>query len=197
MIQRRMPMPEDDTQPPNKAGSPRQAQNPLPLTGELIVIPGQTGVDPGRHAKARNLVKIHAATGMAVGLIPFPLIDMTALSEVQANLLRSLCKHYGIDFNADTGKIMLSALVGGSLPVAAALGLGSFAKLIPGIGTIGGGISMVVLAGATVYATGQVLIHHFEAGGTLRDFNGKHWQVYFREQFEEGKAFVKATRTRW
>lgn len=190
-------MPEDSTPSPDKADLPQQAQTPLPLTGELIVIPRETGIDPARHEKALNLVKIHAATGMAVGLIPFPLIDMAALSEVQANLLRSLCKHYGIDFNADTGKIMLSALAGGSLPVAGALGLGSFAKLIPGVGAIGGAISMVVLAGATVYAAGQVLIRHFEAGGTLRDFNAKHWQAFFLEQFEEGKAFVKATRTRW
>jgi uncharacterized protein (DUF697 family) len=149
-----------------------------------------------QHTIAQNVVKTHIVAGMALGLLPFPLLDMVASSGVQANLLRNLCKHYEVDFDEQVSKCILSSMVRGTLPVLAVLSLSSFTKLIPGIGTIGGGISMTVLVGATVYATGQVFIRHFEVGGTLRDFNNKHWRAFFQQQFEEGKAFIKANRIR-
>lgn len=146
----------------------------------------------GKHTSAQNTVKTHMVSGMALGLLPAPLFDIMALSGVQLNLLRSLCKHYAVAFDEQLGKGMVSSLVSGSVPVLTVLGLSSFAKLIPGIGTVGGGLSMTVLAGATLYATGQVFIRHFEAGGTLQDFDSKHWQAFFKQQLEEGKAFVRS-----
>jgi Uncharacterized protein/domain associated with GTPases len=146
----------------------------------------------GKHISAQNTVKTHMVSGMALGLLPAPLFDIMALSGVQLNLLRSLCRHYTVDFDEQIGKGMVAALISGSLPVLTVLGLSSFAKLIPGIGTVGGGLSMTVLAGATIYATGQVFIRHFEAGGTLQNFDSKHWQEFFKQQMEEGKAFVRS-----
>ena len=145
----------------------------------------------GKHSNAQNTVKTHMVSGMALGLLPAPLFDIMALSAVQLNLLRSLCNHYSVDFDEQLGKGIVSSLISGSLPVLTVLGLSSFAKLIPGIGTVGGGLSMTALAGAAIYATGQVFIRHFEAGGTLQDFDSKHWQAFFKQQLEEGKAFVR------
>ena len=145
----------------------------------------------GKHLYAQNIVKTHMVAGMGLGLLPLPVFDILALSGVQLNLLRSLCKHYSIDFDEQLGKSILSSLVSGSLPVLTVLGLSSFVKIIPSIGTIGGGISMTALAGAAIYATGQVFIHHFEAGGTLQNFDSKHWQAFFKQQFKEGTAFAR------
>lgn len=145
----------------------------------------------GKHVVAQNIVKTHMVAGMALGLLPAPLFDIAALSGVQLNLLRSLCKHYRVAFDEQLGKGIVSALVGGSLPVLTVLGLSSVAKLIPGIGTVGGGISMTVSAGSTLYAAGQVFIRHFEAGGTLQNFESKHWKLFFKEKISEGKAFVR------
>lgn len=144
-----------------------------------------------KHTAAQNIVKTHMIAGMSLGLLPAPLFDIVALSGTQLNLLRSLSLHYGVDFDKETSKAVLTSLVSGSLPVLTVLGLSSIAKLIPGIGTIGGGISMTALAGSTIYSTGQVFIHHFEAGGTLLDFDGKHWQTFFKQKLDEGKAFIK------
>ncbi len=179
-----------------------QVQNQRLLIGELttklheVEIKLAAALIQSQHTIAQNVVKTHIVAGMALGLLPFPLLDMVASSGVQANLLRNLCKHYEVDFDEQVSKCILSAMVRGALPVLAVLSLSSFTKLIPGIGTIGGGISMTVLVGATVYATGQVFIRHFEVGGTLQDFNNKHWRAFFQQQFEEGKAFIKANRIR-
>lgn len=145
-----------------------------------------------KHMVAQGVVKTHIIAGMALGLLPAPLFDIAALTGTQMNLLRTLSRHYGIGFEEKAGKAALTSLIGGALPVMTVVGLSSFAKLIPGIGTIGGGISMTVLSGATIYATGQVFIRHFEAGGTFRDFDAKHWRTFFREQLEEGKIQIRS-----
>lgn len=145
-----------------------------------------------RRIMAQNITKTHMMAGMALGLLPTPLIDIAGLAGTQLNLLRSLCKHYNVDFDDQTGKAVLTSLISGSLPVLAVVGLSSFAKLIPGIGTISGGISITVLSGSIIYATGQVFTRHFEAGGGFQNFDSKHWQTFFKEQFEKGKVIVKS-----
>lgn len=137
--------------------------------------------------QALNIVNMHIIAGMALGLLPLPIIDVAALTGVQLNLLRSLCKHNEVEFDEQQGKAFLHALVSGSAPVVSVMGLSSVLKVIPGIGTIGGGISMVVLSGASLYAVGQVFIRHFNAGGTLQDFTASQWQVFFKEKLQEGK----------
>ena len=144
-----------------------------------------------RHASAQDIIKTHMLAGTSLGMLPVPLLDIAALTAIQLNLLRSLSDNYGVPFNEMQGKSLLTSLVGGSLPVVTTVGLSSFTKLIPGIGTFGGGLSVAVLAGAVIYATGQVFAHHFGAGGTLEDFNSKQWQAFFKQQLQEGKHLFK------
>ena len=140
---------------------------------------------------AMNIIKTHMTAGATLALLPVPLFDLAALTGTQVSLLRSLSQHYGVDFDEQKGKVLLGSLISGSLPLLAVMGLSSFSKLIPGIGTIGGGISMTILTSSLIYATGQVLIRHFEEGGTLADFQGKYWKSFFTEQFEEKKQEMK------
>ena len=146
------------------------------------------------HVVAQSTVKMHMIAGMTLGLLPAPLFDIAALSGTQHNLLRSLSFHYGVDFDEKLGKTLVTSLVSGSLPVLAVVGLSSFVKIIPGIGTVGGGIGMTVISGAVIYATGQVFIRHFEAGGTIESFDAKQWKSYFKAQLEEGKIAIKRQR---
>lgn len=140
---------------------------------------------------AENIIKTHMFAGSALALLPMPLFDLAALTGTQVSLLRSLSTQYGVDFDEQRGKVLLTSLISGSIPLLAVIGLSSFAKLIPGIGTIGGGISMTVLSSSLIYASGQVFVRHFEQGGTLADFQSKHWKSYFTQQFEEKKAAMK------
>lgn len=140
---------------------------------------------------AQNIIKTHMAAGSALALLPVPLFDLAALTGTQVSLLRSLSQHYDVGFDEQKGKVLLTSLISGSIPLLTVMGLSSFAKLIPGIGTIGGGISMTILTSSLIYATGQVFVRHFEEGGTLADFDGKHWKSFFTQQFEEKKAEMK------
>ena len=144
---------------------------------------------------SQNIIKTHMVAGSALSLLPVPLFDLAALTGTQVSLLRSLSQHYGVDFDEQKGKVLLTSLISGSIPLLAVMGLSSFAKLIPGIGTIGGGISMTVLSCSLIYATGQVFVRHFEEGGTLADFQSKHWKSFFTQQFEEKKTEMKQQRS--
>lgn len=140
---------------------------------------------------ATNIIRTHMTAGATLALLPVPLFDLAALTGTQVSMLRSLSQHYDVDFDEQKGKVLLGSLISGSIPLLTVMGLSSFAKLIPGIGTIGGGISMTILTSSLIYATGQVLIRHFEEGGTLADFQGKYWKSFFTEQLEEKKEEMK------
>ncbi len=144
--------------------------------------------------EANNIVKNHIIASLGLGLIPAPLLDLSALTVTQMNMLRSLSEHYEQPFDDTDSKSLITSLIGGSLPVIGVLGLSSFAKLLPGVGTLVGSASLSLTAGAVTYAVGQVFIMHFEQGGSLEDFDAKQAKAYFEREFKAGKSFVKEMR---
>ena len=159
-----------------------------------------TGIDEttlmseARDIVANSIVKNHIIASITLGLIPIPLFDISALTATQMNMLRSLSEHYEVPFNDMDIKPLVTSLVAGSLPVVSVLGLSSFAKLIPGVGSLVGSASLGVIAGAVTYAVGQVFIMHFEQGGTLEDFDARQAQAFFKKEFDAGKSFVRDIR---
>lgn len=143
------------------------------------------------HVAAQKIVKKHVAAIVPLGLLPLPLVDIAALSAAQLHLIRSLSHVYQRDFDEQKSKAIVTSLISGSLPMLTMLGLSSVSKAMPVIGTVGGAVSVTVLASAITYATGQVFIHHFDLGGTLDDFDSKQWQGFFKQQFEEKKLQLK------
>jgi len=121
----------------------------------------------GRTA-AEGIVNGYSIAGLSIGLLPFPLFDALALMDLQMNLAARLADHYGVPFRAVYRRTVI-ALVLGSLPVAAT-GLGlSLLKAVPVFGSLAGAGTLSTLAAALTYAHGQVLITHFETGGTFDD----------------------------
>lgn len=140
---------------------------------------------------ANNIVKNHVIASITLGLVPIPLFDLTALTIIQMEMIHSLGKHYGVTFQKHDSKSMITSLVAGSLPVIGVVGLSSFAKLIPGVGSLLGSASLGVSAGAVSYALGQTFMMHFEAGGTLADFEPGDSKAFFQREFEKGKLAAK------
>ncbi len=139
---------------------------------------------------ANGIVKNHIIASMTLGLVPVPFFDLAALSVTQMNMLGSLGRFYGVPSDETNLRSLLTSLAGGAIPVLSVVGLSSFAKIIPGIGTLAGSASVSVLAGAVTYAVGQVFIMHFEKGGTLEDFDPKQAQAFFKREIATGKTFV-------
>lgn len=142
-----------------------------------------------RLSEAQNIVETNVITSMASGLIPIPLFDMISLTNIQFHMIQTLAEHYEIPVD-NINKSLITSLISGSLPIASVLGLGSFMKSIPGIGSLAGSGSVAVISGAISYAVGQVFIRHFEQNGTLEDFNPGSAKDYFNEQFQAGKLIA-------
>ncbi|MCB0603130.1 MAG: DUF697 domain-containing protein [Saprospiraceae bacterium] len=140
-----------------------------------------------REDHAQTIIRNHMIWSMGAGFIPVPIADFFAVSAIQLDMIRQLCKLYEVDFKERQGKALVTSLTGSGL---ARLGARAV-KFIPGVGSVLGGITMAVLSGASSYALGQVFIKHFDTGGTILDFDVERLKKYYNEMFEKGKEVAQ------
>ena len=138
-----------------------------------------------------KVIRNHIVWSMGAGLIPVPIADFFAVSAIQLDMVRQMCKIYDVDFKETEGKAVISSLTGSGL---ARLGARAAIKFIPGIGTMIGGMTMAALSGASTYALGEVFRKHFETGGTFLDFDTDRLSKMYREKFEKGKKVAEQIR---
>ncbi len=134
------------------------------------------------HEQARGIVKNHVIGAMSIALLPVPIIDVIALTNVQWNLICKLADHYGVPLKG-LYRPLITSVVGGSLPVLAAGAGAGLLKLIPGFGQLAGSSALAGLASAMTTAMGKIFIDHFESGGTLDDYYPNAFRRQFRRQF--------------
>jgi uncharacterized protein (DUF697 family) len=137
--------------------------------------------------QASEIVQKHVLWSMGSGLIPFPILDSIAVTVVQLDMLRQISHLYGKEFSENIGKSVISLLTSGFLVRQGA----SFIKAIPILGSVVGGLSFSILAGASTYAIGQVFIQHFESGGDWLDFDTDKFKNFYKEKFEQGKKVAQ------
>ncbi len=143
-----------------------------------------------RLKKARDITRKRVFAAAGAGLIPFPTVDLVALSGIQTELVNSLCNLYDIPFRQEFGRTVIIALIGGILPIHASMLLASFVKFIPLIGTITGTVTLSVVGGACTYAVGRIFIQHFEAGGNLLNFKPEKMCSYFQIYYKDGEKMA-------
>lgn len=136
-----------------------------------------------RRASAEKIINAHIVWAIGAGLVPIPLVDIAAVTGIQLDMLKQLSTLYGVSYSESEGKVWLSALTGS---LAARL-TANVIKLIPGIGSIIGGVSMSAMSGASTYALGQVAVGHFEGSGTLSSINLDAAKQAYEEELEKGK----------
>lgn len=141
-----------------------------------------------REKHADTIIKNHIIWSMGAGLIPVPIVDFFAVSGIQLDMIRQLCKLYDQDFRESEGKAIITSLTGSGL---ARMGAKAMIKFIPGIGSVIGGVTMALLAGASSFALGEVFKKHFSTGGTFLDFDPKRLKKMYNEKFEKGKKVAE------
>lgn len=130
-----------------------------------------------------RIIQEHVLWSIGAGLVPLPILDIVAVTAIQLDMLKQLAALHEVRFTESEGKAWVSALAGNVL---ARLGANAL-KLIPGIGSIIGGLSMSILSGASTYAIGQVAARHFEAGGTFGNLDMNAARRAYEEELERGK----------
>jgi uncharacterized protein (DUF697 family) len=141
---------------------------------------------------AETVIRNHVIWSMGASyIIPLPIADVFAVSALQLDMIRQLCRVYDIDFAETQGKAIVSALTTSTM---ARAGARSLIKIIPVVGSVVGGITTAVINGASTYALGEVFKKHFANGGTFLDFDTDRLKKVYREKFEKGKKVAKEWR---
>jgi uncharacterized protein (DUF697 family) len=145
--------------------------------------------------QALKTIKKYMWWSMGAGLIPFPWIDVAAVSGVELKMVAAISKIYGVPFHANSDKALIGSLVGSLVPGAISYGAAIGAlKAVPVVGFVVGGTAMATISAATAWALGKVFIQHFESGGTFLNLNPDKVREYFKAQFEEGKKMAATTK---
>ncbi|NQZ09575.1 MAG: DUF697 domain-containing protein [Algicola sp.] len=139
-------------------------------------------------AAAKIIVSKYTGWGAGAGVLPIPLWDIVAVGGVQVLMLKELYQQYGVTFNEKKARSTVSVLLG-SLSPALLLGItaSTLLKFVPGVGSTLAMASLPILASASTYAVGKIMIKHLEQGGTLEDFDAKEHKEEFNESVESAK----------
>ena len=137
---------------------------------------------------ADTIIRNHVMMSMGAGVIPIMLADIVAVTALQIDMVRQLCRVYEVPYEDTRGKAVVSAITTSTL---ARTGARSLIKAIPGIGWAVGGVAVSVFAGASTWALGKVFKQHLAAGGTILDFDTSGIKKAYQDLFEKGKEVVK------
>jgi len=171
--------------------TPRSTDKPADVTPAAEAQQAEPLDPEARLQRAQSLVRRNMYYAMGAGILPLPLFDVVAISGIQLNMLRQLSNLYDRKFTEGVAKkAVMSLLVGlGGVGVGGLIG-SSLVKLIPFIGLPLGIASVPVVSGAFTHAVGQTFVMHFEAGGTLLDFDPKAMRAYFEKELAKAKEMV-------
>lgn len=139
-----------------------------------------------RREEASKAVKTYMAWSTGASLIPVPLVDLATVTGLQIKMVSRLAAIYEIPFSPNIAKSVIGALISSILPVSVARGTSSLIKAIPGVGAILGALTAPAFTTASTYALGRVFIQHFEAGGTLLNFDPDAMRDHFKSEFDKG-----------
>jgi len=142
-------------------------------------------------SQAEAIIRRNVLWALVAGVLPVPIIDFVAIEGVQLKMLKELTNLYGVKFTQNLAKTLVGSLISStwSVGVGATLGYG-LVKFVPVVGPALGIITTPLVAAATTNALGKVFMMHFEAGGTLLDFDPNSMRSYFKTEFEKAKETV-------
>lgn len=137
-----------------------------------------------RVTQAMEIVKRNMLWSAAAGVVPVPALELIAITAIEVKLVKELAEHYDTSFRKDLAKTAVLSLVGslGSIAIGKMIALSSL-RIIPVLGQLVAAVSVPGMAAAITYAIGKVFVSHFEAGGTLLDFDPAKMRDFFRAEF--------------
>ncbi len=134
-----------------------------------------------------NLILRHAVASAGVGLIPLPLVDLAAITGINLKMLKDLAEIYGVPFRPELARSAVASLVataGGGLLLIPVV---SLLKVVPGAGSVVGGLAAPGVMGGATYATGKVFARHFAQGGNLINFDASRFKDVFKREAKAGQ----------
>jgi len=143
--------------------------------------------------EVNRIINQHAAISFGIGALPFPVLDMVALSAVQLTMIKRIGDLYEDKITSSVGNKIISTLIASVVPYSVAQGtLGSLIKGVPLVGGVLGLVTYPVFASASTLALGNIFKRHYEKGGTVIDFNPAHYASDYVNAFRKEQAAATA-----
>jgi len=104
--------------------------------------------------KAENILYASIPSAMGAAIIPIPVTDVVAITVIQIAMLIGMAKVYGRVIEKRTAKALIAAIAASQV----GQWIWSGIKIIPGLGTIAGGIGQMAIAGSLTALLGYAFI---------------------------------------
>lgn len=127
---------------------------------------------------------------MGIGIVPFPLFNVAAVTAGNLLLAKKLSELYGVEFKEGAAKKIIAAVIGAGAGTLATPLIESVVGLVPVIGwplVIG---TKPALNGMTTYALGRMFIIHFERGGSFVGSNLDVMKEDFKAAFKNSREWL-------
>ena len=137
--------------------------------------------------RADTAVTVAATTAAATGAVPIPFADAPILIGEQVALMATIAGIFKIDVKKDGLKALAIAAVGAGGAAAAGKTIATnLLKLVPGGGTIAGGVISAGTAGAITLALGNGFIEVCKAAkmGRLEDITSPEGRNMLKQEFK-------------
>ena len=134
-----------------------------------------------------DIITTHIIFAMTAGAIPIPVADIVAVTAIQYDMIKQIAEFYKVNYDDNKGKTLASSIAGATVSRIGASAL----KAIPGVGTLLGVGSQVIMSGATTYALGKLFDSHFSCGKGLDSINLDSAKRQYNELLDKGKEYAK------
>ena len=147
------------------------------------------------HRRSDAIIRKNTLWAAGTGLIPIPVLDSAAIVAVQLKMVAELSSIHEVPFTENSGKSVIASFVASltsSVLGKSLLATGLFSNVAKALPVVGSALSILTMPGfnaAFTYALGKVFQQHYEAGGTMSNFDPKAAEPYFKEKFKEGFKF--------
>jgi uncharacterized protein (DUF697 family) len=153
-----------------KAGETAAVESPVKVTSIAPAMSADTPNNSRRHADAIAIVERHANMSVLGGAIPIPLLNVAGVAAIILRMVKSLCRLYGVPYEAGRARAVVVGLAGGAVPTtASAVTSSTLILFVPGANMIGLAVSSVTASMCT-RGIGRRFVEHFEKGSSLLDF---------------------------
>lgn len=137
-----------------------------------------------------QIIRKNVIWASAAGAVPIPILDIAAVTAVQLDMLKEMCRAYEVSYSSIKGKALISSISGSIM----ARYWASLLKAAPGIGTIFGSVSMSIMSGASTYALGTVFDKYLKEKGSLESIDQEEARKLFKKEFRKGRSYARILR---
>jgi uncharacterized protein (DUF697 family) len=126
----------------------------------------------------------YSSLAATAGAVPVPVLDLVLLSGIQSHMVYDLARLYGQPL---TGQRFLEIASTLGMGILLRQGARSLIKLIPGVGSVVGSITVGALAGASTFALGKAFCYYYRAVHEGHVPRPEDLRRYYRQQLAQAE----------